>query len=138
MKTGLQKLRVVPAWRARGLLCVWALLCCASQTAVAAEPDTVYLGASHVPVSQPGWERYERSGEPDAPEDEPMGGKTARGTPVNKRNPDCFPAEYRNVFSGVDMVASGESGALEPFDYTDGHQRVTKAGRDAIRGQNTW
>jgi hypothetical protein len=104
----------------------------------AKEPETVYLGASHVPISQPGWERYETSVEPGAPQDEPMGGKTARGTLVNTSRPQCFPAENRNVFFGVDGVPTGKDGALEPFDYTDGQGKVNDAGRDAIRGQNTW
>lgn len=104
----------------------------------ATAPETVYLGASHVPDSQPGWERSETTAEAAAPQDEPAGGQTARGTPVNIRRPDCLPAEYRNVFFGVDGVPTGNDGALEPFDYTDGHGRVTKEGRAAIRGQNTW
>jgi hypothetical protein len=144
MKSGIESARTIQSRRAstafdwlRAATCAGALLITGSSVG-AKEPETVYLGASHVPISQPGWERYETSVEPGAPKDEPMGGKTARGTPVNPRRPECFPAEYRNVFFGVDGVPTGKDGALEPFDYTDGQGKVTKAGRDAIRGQNTW
>jgi hypothetical protein len=126
---------VLACLSALGFLC---MLSVTSESVAASEPETVYLGASHVPGSQPGWERYETAPEPGAPEDEPKGGKTARGTPVNVRRPECLPAEYRNLFFAVDGVPAGKDGALEPFDYTDGHNRVTKVGREAIRGQNTW
>jgi hypothetical protein len=95
-----------------------------------------FAGASHVPNSQPGWEQWQTAADPAAPLDEAKGGRTARGTPITKRVAECFPAETRNVFSQVDMVA-GADGKLHPFDYTDGHA-VTPKGRDAIRGQNTW
>jgi hypothetical protein len=109
------------------------LIGCTSQS----EPQTRYLGASHVPDSRPGWQKFQTQVDPSAPKDEALGGRTARGTAVNKRLPVCFPAETRNVFSQVDQIFDAASGKLRPFDYTDGHA-VTKAGRDAIRGQNTW
>jgi hypothetical protein len=98
-----------------------------------AQDANPYPAASHVPSSQPGWE----GPDPDAPLDEAQGGMTALGTPIAKRNEHCFPAETRNLFSEVDMVASGPNGELQPFDYTDG-KFVTEAGRHAIQGQNTW
>jgi cytochrome c5 len=101
------------------------------------EPKTPYLGASHVPDSRWGWEKLQTAVDPDAPLDEAMGGRTGRGTAVNKRLPVCFPAETRNVFYKVDQVFDVPASGLHPFDYTDG-KAVTSAGRDAIRGQNTW
>lgn len=117
---------------------VWCLAMLAAGTAAfAAGQDNRYPGASHVPESQPGWQRFETEADPAAPLDEAEGGRTARGTPVAKRNEHCFPAETRNLFSEVDMVASGPGGRLEPFDFTDG-RFVGEIGREAIRGQNTW
>jgi mono/diheme cytochrome c family protein len=124
----------------RGLRRVWGALAMMA-LAVAASADSVpenpYLGASHVPASQPGWERFQNEADPDAPKDEPMGGFTRRGTPVNKRTKECFPAEQRNLFNEVDEVPGGPGGALEPFDFSDGGV-VSDVGRDAIRGRNTW
>ncbi|PYR44231.1 MAG: hypothetical protein DMF95_23970 [Acidobacteria bacterium] len=116
----------------------WCLAMLAAGTAAfAAGQDNRYPGAGHVPESQPGWQRFETEADPAAPFDEAQGGRTARGTPVAKRNEHCFPAETRNLFHQVDMVASGPGGRLEPFDYTDGGG-VGEDGRAAIRGQNTW
>jgi len=100
-------------------------------------PDTPYLGASHVPDSMPGWQRFLTTRDPDAPLDEAAGGQTALKTPVSPRRPECFPAENRNVFYEVDQVVTVPGGALHAFDYTDGNG-VTAGGRNAIRGQNTW
>jgi hypothetical protein len=119
-------------------LSVWCLAMLAAGTAaVAAGQDNRFPGASRVPESQPGWQRFETEADPGAPLDEAQGGRTARGTAVAKRNEHCFPAETRNLFYEVDMVVSGPSGHLEPFDYTDG-RGVGEEGREAIRGQNTW
>ena len=104
----------------------------------AADPNqNPYRGASHVPNARPGWEQLQTTADPAAPQDEAKGGWTARHTQVNRRLPECFPAETRNLFSRVDQVVATPGGKLEPFDYRDGNG-VTQAGRDAIRGQNTW
>lgn len=71
------------------------------------------------------------------PADEAQRGLTAGGTPVQRRVEQCFPAETRNVFNDVDMLPAEPGGALQPFDY-HGATGVSKAGRDAIRGRNTW
>jgi hypothetical protein len=112
-------------------IALWLVACAQSS-----DPSP-YRGASHVPDSRRGWEALQTKPDPDAPQDEAKGGRTARGTTVNRRTPDCFPAETRNLFSKVDQVASGPGTALAPFDYSDGHV-VSAAGRNAIRGQNTW
>ncbi|MEX2208511.1 MAG: hypothetical protein WEF50_20010 [Myxococcota bacterium] len=70
--------------------------------------------------------------------DEPMSGRTQRGTPVAKRVPGCFPAESRDLFWQMDRVADG-SGELQPLDFdanADGN--VDDEERNAIRGRNTW
>ena len=100
--------------------------------ALATEDPGRWPAANHTPASQPGYVMDD----PGAPQDEAQGGLTALGTPLNKRNEHCFPAEARNLYSEVDMVA-GPDGVLKPFDYTDG-AGVTENGRKAIKGQNTW
>jgi|GEM_PF-749617 len=77
--------------------------------------------------------------------DEAMGGRTLIGTPVRKRGVDEFPAEYRDVFWQMDMVASGPGGSLEPLNFDkDGDGKVGTEGEigraeiDAVRGRNTW
>lgn len=100
--------------------------------ALAAGDPGRWPAANHEPASQPNYVMDD----PGAPEDEAQGGMTALGTPLNKRNEHCFPAETRNLFSEVDMVA-GADGVLKPFDYTDGVY-VTEEGRKAVQGQNTW
>src|SRR5687767_3377414 len=122
--------------------CSALLGACILSTAMRAQPllaadaraaDNSYPGASHVPDSKPGWEKFLDGPDKDAPQDEAQGGITARGTPLNKRDERCFPAETRNLFYLVDQVPSGPDGALEPFAWSaDGK------GRDGIRGQNTW
>jgi len=102
-----------------------------------AKLENRYPAASHVPDSQSGWEKFQTVAEDEAPMDEPMGGFTAAGTPVHKRNAHCFPAEARNLFWQVDMVFNETSGKLEPFDYRNG-EFVDDRGRNAVRGQNTW
>jgi len=114
-----------------------SVFCTVLALASAADRGT-FPGSSQTPRSQPGWEQFETTADPSAPEDEPQGGRTARGTPVEKRNVDSFPAEWRNVFGGVDQVPSGPQGKLEPFDYTTDGKTVTAEGRKAIQGQNTW
>lgn len=75
----------------------------------------------------------------DAPMDEPLGGQTARGTPVAYRTPDCFPAETRDLFWQMDRVASGTNGALESLNFDkNGDGVIDDKERDAIRGRNTW
>lgn len=92
-----------------------------------------YPGASHVPDAQPGWESFLDGPDEDAPYDEAQGGMTMRGTPLNRRDERCFPAETRNVFHQMDQVPSGPDGQLEPFAW-----HSDARGRDGIRGQNTW
>lgn len=84
-------------------------------------------------VARPGPRQH-----PDAPEDEPQAGTTARGTPLTQRNERHFPAESRNLFHRVDMVWSDAQGALVPFDYSADEGARADAARDAIRGKNTW
>jgi hypothetical protein len=124
---------------AGGFAAALLLACCTTSTPL---PSTPYLGANHVPDSRPGWQALQTAPDPTAPLDEAAGGFTARGTPINKRNPACFPAETRNLFYRVDEVPDPH-GNLEPFDYTNDSKDesklgVTADGRNAIRGQNTW
>lgn len=102
-----------------------------------AKLENRYPATSHVPDSQKGWEKFQTSAEDAAPMDEAMGGLTAAGTPVHKRNEHCFPPEARNLFWEVDMVFNDASNKLEPFDYRNG-EFIDKLGREAIQGQNTW
>lgn len=70
--------------------------------------------------------------------DEPMAGKTLRGTEVTRRTVDSFPAEPRDLFWRMDMVA-GPDGTLQPLDFDEnGNGRIDGDERDAIRGRNTW
>jgi hypothetical protein len=139
----LQKAKRGSARHKRGSFLAWPLVvmsCCLTVAALAQLPETNrYPGASHVPDSQPGWQNFLTKVDPDAAKDEPQGGRTARGTPVEKRTEECFPAEPRNLFWEVDKVASGPGGALERLNYDlDGDGKISKEERDAIRGQNTW
>jgi hypothetical protein len=71
--------------------------------------------------------------------DEPLAGETLRGTPVTPRTPECFPAEPRDVFWQMDMVASGPNGELQPLNFdTDGDGKISDVERNGIRGRNTW
>ena len=91
-----------------------------------------YPGASHVPDSQPGWERFLIKVDPDPPKDEPQGGRTGQGSPVVKRIEECFPAEPRNLFWEVDRIASGPGGTLERLNYdVDGDGKISDQERDA-------
>ena len=79
----------------------------------AADPNqNPYRGASHVPNARPGWEQLQTTADPAAPQDEAKGGWTARHTQVNRRLPECFPAETRNLFSRVDQVVATPGGKL--------------------------
>lgn len=95
-----------------------------------------YPSTSLVPRSQSDSDGNLSHLDPSAPADEAQRGMTESGTPVAKRNEDAFPAEQRNLFSDVDMVA-GPNG-LQPFDYSDDHGGISNTARDAIRGKNTW
>ena len=64
-----------------------------------------------------------------APPDEPQGGKTERGTPVNLRGEASFPAETRNVFNWMDAVPDAAR-KPQPFDYLEAGY-VSLAARDA-------
>ena len=102
-------------------------------------PSNSYPAASHVPNAQSGWENFLTKVDPNAAKDEPESGRTAQGTPVEKRIEECFPAEPRNLFWEVDQVASGPGGKLERLNYHVDHQEtISDEERDAIRGQNTW
>lgn len=145
----------VAARRAMSLACgaLLALTALAADEPAKPKIEDHYPAANHVPDSMKHWDEFQTNGENDAPADEPMGGFTAAGTPVNKRMPHCFPAEQRNLFWEVDQVVNEKTGNLEPFDYRgppDMHLPYEKnltglvisngagQGRDAIRGQNTW
>src|ERR1700751_1043960 len=112
-----------------------------SETAIATPSPSPnnYPAASHVPDSQPGWQEFLTKVDPSRAKDEPEGGRTAQGTPVEKRIEECFPAEPRNLFWQVDQIASGPGGKLQPINYDlDGDGKISDEERNAIRGQNTW
>ncbi|YCI07143.1 hypothetical protein M1D34_31310 (plasmid) [Ensifer sp. D2-11] len=113
---------------------LFSLLTIAPQTGHAQPSD--FPAASLVPRSQPGWDTAPDGADLAAPVDEPQGGMTEAGTPLSKRDEDCFPAEERNLFGDVDLVA-GFDGRLHPFDYRTNGSILPDA-RNAIRGKNTW
>lgn len=128
--------RLLPSHRDRailGLLASLALCLVTLGCSQAKADDNRYPAASHVPGSQAGWDKPD----PGAPLDEAKGGKTMRGTPITPRTKHCFPAETRNVFSDVDMVA-GKDGRLAPFDWAGAAGQIDTEGRKGIKGQNTW
>lgn len=89
--------------------------------------------------AQPG-ETYavDASLDPREAVDEPMSGRTLRGTPVARRTEECYPAEPRDLFWEMDKVA-GPDGELKPLDFDqNGDGRISDSERDAIRGRNTW
>jgi hypothetical protein len=70
--------------------------------------------------------------------DEARAGMTLNGTPVSQRTDECFPAEPRDLFWQMDMVA-GPNGRLQPLNFDeDGDGKISDKERDAIRGRNTW
>jgi mono/diheme cytochrome c family protein len=70
--------------------------------------------------------------------DEARSGMTLNRTPVTIRTPECFPAEPRDVFWQMDMVA-GPDGKLQPLNFDEnGDGKVDDKERNAIRGRNTW
>ncbi|HVF71359.1 MAG TPA: cytochrome c [Chthoniobacterales bacterium] len=70
--------------------------------------------------------------------DEARSGMTLNRTPVSIRVPECFPAEPRDVFWQMDMVA-GPDGKLQPLNFDEnGDNKVDEKERDGIRGRNTW
>jgi len=93
---GLQDIKRECSWIAQILFLLRRLTqigCCLTVTALAESPETSrYPGASHVPDSQPGWEAFVTKVDPNAAKDEPQGGRTAQGTPVEKTD--------RRMFSG--------------------------------------
>jgi hypothetical protein len=132
-----ERLLRMPSFRLAAGLSLFCAVLALAAWADAADRGA-FPGAGHAPDSQPGWEQFQTQADPSAPQDEPQGGRTARGTPVEKRSEDSFPAERRNVFGEVDMAPSGPQGKLEPFDYSADGKTVTAEGRKAIQGQNTW
>lgn len=83
--------------------------------------------------------RYAAKVDPREAVDEPLGGKTLRGTPVTPRTEDCFPAEPRDLFWRMDTVVVDRKGKLGPIDFDEnGDGVVDDSERDAIRGRNTW
>jgi hypothetical protein len=140
---GQQRVKYGTIWIGRVSFLLWWLVLisgCLTGAAFAQSPESGrYPGANHVPDSQPGWEKFLTKVDPDAAKDEPQGGRTAQGTPVERRTEECFPAEPRNLFWEVDQVASGPGGKLERLNYdVDGDGKISDRERDAIRGQNTW
>jgi hypothetical protein len=70
--------------------------------------------------------------------DEARSGMTLNRTPVSVRTPECFPAEPRDIFWQMDMVA-GRDGKLHPLDFDEnGDGKIDDQERNAIRGRNTW
>ncbi|MEO6741346.1 MAG: hypothetical protein ABIP20_13935 [Chthoniobacteraceae bacterium] len=73
------------------------------------------------------------------PMDEALSGRTMKGTPVTPRTPECFPAESRDLFWQMDMVATDKDGPLHPLNFdTNADGKIDNAERNAIRGRNTW
>lgn len=86
--------------------------------------------------------------------DEANMGQTVLGTPISQRTPECFPAESRDVFWKMDMVADPKTGQLKPLNFdVNGNGKIddipnpeltgrnplaNPTERDAIRGRNTW
>src|SRR6185295_10507428 len=58
-----------------------------------------------------------KSSDMQAPPDEAQGGRTTNGTEITTRTEKCFPAENRNVFSKMDMIADPASGTLAPLNF---------------------
>jgi len=70
--------------------------------------------------------------------DEARSGMTLNRTPVTIRTPECFPAEPRDIFWQMDMVA-GPDGKLQPLNFDEnGDGKIDDKERNAIRGRNTW
>ena len=70
--------------------------------------------------------------------DEARAGMTLNGTPVSRRTAECFPAEPRDLFWEMDMVADAD-GKPRPLNFdANGDNKVDNKERDAIRGRNTW
>jgi hypothetical protein len=70
--------------------------------------------------------------------DEARAGMTLNGTAVSLRTAECFPAEPRDLFWQMDMVA-GPDGKLQPLNFDEnGDNKVDDEERNAIRGRNTW
>ena len=108
-------------------------------------PETVVLApvkpsaTYSAPAGYNGIEKLRNEAVPGEPLDEPMGGKTMKGTPITPRTPACFPAESRDLFWRMDMVSSGPNSPLQPLNFDkDGNGRIDDKERDAIRGRNTW
>lgn len=74
-----------------------------------------FAGASHVPDSQAGWERWQTAPDPAAPLDEAKGGRTARGAlayflPVIEElrlDPPGSPASRRSAVEARRRAVSG-------------------------------
>src|SRR5215475_11236674 len=110
---------VRPAMRRAARITSLVMLGFGALSAMANADDTSYPAASRTPASQSGWQASADELDTDAPPDEAQGGMTERGTPINKRVEECFPAERRDVFKDVDSVP-GPDGQPHPFDYLDG------------------
>ena len=105
-------------------------------------PPTSAPARPAAPWTQPDYERVKAlraKAVPGEPLDEPLGGKTLKGTPITPRIPECFPAESRDLFWQMDMVSAGKNAPLQPLNFdTNGDGTISEQERNAIRGRNTW
>ncbi|GLS19739.1 hypothetical protein GCM10007874_27560 [Labrys miyagiensis] len=127
--------RDMPPLRIAGTVLFLFFWLAATLPAAMAEPVD-FPSASIQPLSRASPGIRPDAVDPNAPLDEAQGGMTEAGTPVGKRGEGCFPAEQRNVFENVDMIA-GPNGVPQPFSYVE-HGAISEEAHNAIRGKNTW
>ena len=133
-----RSLRALSTIALRAFILTLALAGILAASSVAAAEENAYPAASLPPATQPGWDSAPDQLDVSAPPDEAQGGMTEAGTPISKRNEQCFPSEQRDLFSQVDRVSDGTPGGLKPFNYRDADNKVSPEARNAIRGKNTW
>ena len=115
-------------------LATLALLASMAFAAFAESPASSYPAAAQAPKPRSGWERFSMKVDPRALPDEAKGGRTLRGTKLNKRGEQCFPTHEGNAFRALDMLRGPDGKPRSVFDGTNGTDELP----DAIRGQNTW